>query len=190
MAAPNKKSTDAPAQGNGFQSLPFEAKGKKKVAPRLKAKPTQKGEGSGSSDNLSKSALKNSAQAKTTQAKTAQGKTVQGKTARRSSGIPEQVSQRMIRRMAIFCGVPTLLGLASFPVSYFVLQQGIELPNVAVLLVSLGFLGLGVLGLSYGVLSASWDEDAVGTVLGWPEFQLNLGRTLESWKEARDRNRL
>lgn len=185
MAAPNKKSTDAPAQGNGFQSLPFEAKGKKKVAPRLKAKPTQKGEGSGSSDNLSKSALKSSTQAKTTQ-----GKTAQTKTARRSSGIPEQVSQRMIRRMAIFCGVPTLLGLASFPVSYFVLQQGIELPNVAVLLVSLGFLGLGVLGLSYGVLSASWDEDAVGTVLGWPEFQLNLGRTLESWKEARDRNRL
>lgn len=92
--------------------------------------------------------------------------------------------------MALFCGIPTLLGLASFPTGYFILQQGIELPNVAVLLVSLGCLGLGVLGLSYGVLSASWDEEALGTALGWSEFQLNLGRMIEGWKEARDRHKI
>lgn len=92
--------------------------------------------------------------------------------------------------MALFCGIPTFLGLASFPTSYFILQQGIELPNVAVLLVSLGCLGLGVLGLSYGVLSASWDEDRLGNALGWSEFQLNFGRMVEGWKEARDRNKL
>jgi hypothetical protein len=163
------KNTNAPTdKGNGFQSLPFEPNGKKKDsippkrAPKASAPP-----------KASRSSVK--------------GKS---KSRGRDSGIPESVSKRMVRRMALFCGIPTFLGLASFPTSYFILQQGIELPNVAVLLVSLGCLGLGVLGLSYGVLSASWDEESSGTALGWPEFQLNLGRMIEGWKEARDRNKL
>lgn len=90
--------------------------------------------------------------------------------------------------MALFCGVPTFLGLATFPVSYFGLfKQGIEVPNVAVLLTSLGGLGLGVLGLSYGVLSASWDERSPGSKLGWSEFRLNLGRVIDGFKTGRDR---
>lgn len=108
----------------------------------------------------------------------------------KSAGIPEAVSRRMVRRMAIFCGVPTFLGLATFPAGYLIFaNHWIDLPNVAVLLISLGFLGLGVVGLSYGVISASWDEPAVGSVLGWQEFQLNLGRMIDSWKEARAQQR-
>lgn len=96
----------------------------------------------------------------------------------------------MAKRMLIFCGVPTLLGLSTFPVSYFFLfQNGIELPNVAVLFASLGLFGLGVAGLSYGVVSASWDEDKPGSLLGFQEFSINFGRIIESWKEARDRDR-
>jgi hypothetical protein len=108
--------------------------------------------------------------------------------AKMSSVIPEVVSKRMAKRMAIFCGVPTLLGLATFPVSYFgFFQNGIELPNVAILLTSLGGLGLGVLGLSYGVMSASWDEGEPGSKLGWQEFKLNCSRMVENWKASRDR---
>lgn len=154
-------------KGNGFQSLPPDVKGKKK------------------DDASAKRPAKTSSPSKTAGSSKPKGKS---KSAGRDSGIPRQVSQRMVRRMVLFCGIPTFLGLASFPTSYFILQQGIELPNVAVLLVSLGFLGLGVLGLSYGVLSASWDEGA-GTALGWAEFRLNLGRMIEGWKEARDRNK-
>lgn len=92
--------------------------------------------------------------------------------------------------MLIFCGLPSLLGLITFPVSYFIFSSHlVDLPNVAVLLASLGFFGLGVLGLSYGVLSASWDEGISGSALGWQEFQLNLGRTIDSWKEARAKQR-
>jgi hypothetical protein len=53
-----------------------------------------------------------------------------------------------------------------------------------VVLVSMGFFGLGVLGLSYGVLSASWDEEIPGTKLGWQEFTTNLGRMTSAWRSA------
>jgi hypothetical protein len=99
--------------------------------------------------------------------------------------IPEVVSKRMVRRMALLCGIPTVLGIATFFVSYFLVTNvGLKLPNVAVVLVSMGFFGLGVLGLSYGVLSASWDEDVPGTKLGWQEFTTNLGRMTSAWRSA------
>jgi hypothetical protein len=149
-------------KGNGFQSLPFEPNGKQKE-PTAKKSPKPP-----SSPKI---------------AKKAQGQS------RSTQGIPEVVSKRMAKRMALFCGLPSLLGLVTFPISYFLFQKGVELPNVAVLLVSLGFLGLGVLGLSYGVLSASWEEELAGTAIGWKEFTLNLGRVLESWKMARNQQK-
>lgn len=104
---------------------------------------------------------------------------------RESMVIPEVVSQRMVRRMALLCGIPTVLGIATFFVSYFLVTNvGLKLPNVAVVLVSMGCFGLGVLGLSYGVLSASWDEDVPGTKLGWQEFTTNLGRMTSAWRSA------
>lgn len=104
--------------------------------------------------------------------------------ASREGGIPEVVSKRMAKRMAFFCGVPTLIGLATLPTSYFLTSQEIvALPNTAVLLFSLLCLGISVVGLTYGVLSASWDEADLGSLLGISEFQLNLKRLLDSWKE-------
>lgn len=109
-----------------------------------------------------------------------------GKTnSKASSGIPDAVSKRMVRRMAAFCGVPTALGISSFFVSYLaVTQGGVELPTSAVLLVSLGLFGLGVVGLSYGVLSASWEEEP-GSLFGFSEFRTNFGRMTSAWKSAK-----
>jgi hypothetical protein len=99
--------------------------------------------------------------------------------------IPDVVSKRMVRRMALLCGVPSVLGIATFFVSYLLVTQvGLKLPNAVVVLVSMGFFGIGVLGLSYGVLSASWDEDVPGTKLGWQEFTTNLGRMTSAWGSA------
>ncbi len=103
--------------------------------------------------------------------------------------IPEIVSRRMITRIALFCGVPTLLGITTFFVSYLIVSKGLfELPNTAVLLVSMGCFGLGVLGLSYGVLSASWDEEISGSTLGWQEFTTNFGRMREAWRAAKPKS--
>ena len=106
------------------------------------------------------------------------------------SAIPEEVSKRMVRRMALAAGVPTGLGIASFFIFYWVLTQGwFELPPSAVLLVTMGLFGLGVVGLSYGILSASWDEGHVGSLIGWEEFKLNSGRLWQSWRAARQEAR-
>ena len=101
-------------------------------------------------------------------------------------GIPEEVTQRMIKRMVVFSGIPSFLGMATFVVSYFAVSKlDYDLPNSAVLLVSLGFFGLGVVGLSYGILSASWDLGESGSLFGGQEFSINLGRMTDAWKEAR-----
>ncbi len=109
---------------------------------------------------------------------------------RESTAIPDVVSKRMARRMAFLCGIPTALGISTFVVSYFFVTKGIyKLPNSAVVLVSMLFLGLGVVGLSYGLLSASWDEERVGGLVGADEFSTNLGRLGAAWKETREQQK-
>ncbi len=99
--------------------------------------------------------------------------------------VPEVVSRRMISRIAVFSGFPTFLGISTFIASYFVItNHWFDLPNSAVVLVSMAFFGLGVLGLSYGVISASWDEEVVGSALGWKEFTTNLERLTSAWRTA------
>jgi hypothetical protein len=106
------------------------------------------------------------------------------------NSIPEVVSSRMFRPMFFFSGIPVLLGILVFFSSYVVITQEIaELPNVIVLLTTLACFGLSVLGLSYGVLSSSWDETSAGTLVGLDEFQLNFGRLVGSWRDARENRR-
>ncbi|MBD2495232.1 PAM68 family protein [Nostoc sp. FACHB-280] len=103
--------------------------------------------------------------------------------------IPQVVSQRMIRRVAFFCGVPTALGITTLVVSYLLATQAqIKIAPIAVLLVNMGLFGLGVLGITYGVLSASWDEERPGGLLGISEFSTNFGRMVAVWRETRQKN--
>ena len=100
--------------------------------------------------------------------------------------IPEVVSKRMVRRMALFSGIPTGLGILSFFIFYVIVTQGwLEVPTSIVVLFSMGLFGLGVLGLSYGILSTSWDEDRIGTWWGWSEFTVNFSRMTSAWKSAK-----
>jgi hypothetical protein len=91
-------------------------------------------------------------------------------------GIPEVVANRMARRIAITTGCPTLLGMAVFVASYLLVsRQILDIPPGVTLLASGACFLLGLLGLSYGVLSSSW-ENAPGTLLGAEQIVLNLGR--------------
>ena len=88
--------------------------------------------------------------------------------------------------MIFFCGIPTALALLSFVAFYSIVRQELfEVPTAAVAAVSLGLFGLGVIGLSYGLFSASWDQDRVGGWFGWQEFRVNFGRTINAWRSAR-----
>ncbi len=115
-------------------------------------------------------------------------KTPQPKMATESSGyIPEIVSQRMIKRALVFCGIPVLSGMSIFIIGYFaMIKHWFPVSNTVVLLTSMGCLGLSVIGLSYGILSACWEEDSnsKGSLLGWAECKLNFDRMLQAYRSS------
>ncbi|MGF1537266.1 MAG: PAM68 family protein [Elainellaceae cyanobacterium] len=184
------------------ERLPFEPRrSQKKSKASASANPSAKTSRSGVDDGASlrasneakasgkrvdvKAAKVQAAKEKLRTVKTA--RQVQDSRRSKGSGIPEAVSQRMVKRMVLLAGTPMLLGVATFFTSYYIVSHDLfRLPTVAVLLVSLGFFGLSVLGLSYGALSASWEEtDVPGSLLGWKEFRLNFGRMRGSWQDAK-----
>ena len=102
---------------------------------------------------------------------------------RRSQPIPEAVTNRMARRIAVAMGVPSLLGMASFVVSYLLVSRGIlDIPPAITLVTSGGFFLLGLVGLSYGLFSASW-ESQPGSLLGFEQIGVNIARLKQSLKQ-------
>lgn len=88
--------------------------------------------------------------------------------------IPEIVTNRMMSRMAYSVGIPLFIGLLFFPFFYY-LKVGlkIDVPTWVPFIVSFIFFGTALLGVSYGIVSASWDPLREGSVLGWNEAQKN-----------------
>ncbi len=155
------------------ERLPFEPKSNRKKASKETSQvPVEK------SDKPSTAAISSTAKSKS------------AKYTREDTSIPEVVSRRMLRRMLYFSGFPVTLGIFVFFASYVLIVQGIaELPNVVVLLTTLACFGLSVVGLSYGALSASWDETMPGSLIGFEQFQVNFGRLVGSWRQAREERR-
>jgi hypothetical protein len=103
----------------------------------------------------------------------------------RSKVIPDVVANRMARRIAVASGVPSLLGMGVFVASYLLVsRQVLDIPPGVTLLASGGLFLLGVLGLSYGVLSSSWETEP-GTLLGAEQIGLNVGRLRQSVRAMR-----
>lgn len=88
--------------------------------------------------------------------------------------IPEVVTNRMISRMGFSVGIPLLIGLLFFPFFYY-LKVGlkIDVPSWVPVIVSFFFFGSALLGVSYGIVSSSWDPMREGSLLGWNEAQKN-----------------
>jgi hypothetical protein len=104
---------------------------------------------------------------------------------RGQQAIPDAVANRMARRTAIATGIPTLMGMAVFVASYLLVSRSIlAIPPGITLLASGGCFLLGLLGLSYGVLSSSW-EDGPGSLLGGEQIPLNIGRLRASFQALR-----
>ncbi|KAI5656454.1 hypothetical protein M9H77_25247 [Catharanthus roseus] len=88
--------------------------------------------------------------------------------------IPEIVTNRMINRMGLSVGIPLFIGLLFFPFFYY-LKVGlkIDVPTWVPFIVSFIFFGTALLGISYGIVSSSWDPLREGSLLGWNEAQKN-----------------
>ena len=105
-----------------------------------------------------------------------------------SSGIPKEVANRMARRIAITTGLPTFSGMSVFVISYLIVSRGIaDIPPALTLLTSAICFLVGLLGLSYGILSASW-ENSPGTFLGLENIRPNIGRVKAAFSSMNQKN--
>ena len=97
--------------------------------------------------------------------------------------VPEQITDRMLSRMLIFSGGPVAFGILLFPLFYYLKKVAdLDVPVWAVYLVQTTIFGGGLLGISYGVISTSWDPKREGSKLGWNEFQANLPLVLDRFR--------
>ena len=102
----------------------------------------------------------------------------------KNSGIPSYVANRMARRIAFTTGFPTLAGMGVFIGSYFLISKGIAdiSPTLTLVSSALCFL-VGLLGLSYGILSASWDINP-GSFFGFENIKPNINRMRDAFKTS------
>ncbi len=100
----------------------------------------------------------------------------------KNTGIPKYVADRMAKRIAIATGIPTLAGMGVFIGSYILISKGIaDISPSLTLTISAGCFFVGLLGLSYGILSASWDV-ANGSILGIENIKPNINRMKDAFK--------
>ncbi|MBO6960594.1 MAG: PAM68 family protein [Prochlorococcus marinus CUG1438] len=100
------------------------------------------------------------------------------------SGIPKYVADRMARRIFIAAGIPTIMGMSVFVVSYIIVTRNIaEIPPSSTIAISALFFLLGLAGLSFGILSASWDKEP-GSFFGVENIPMNIKRAKAAFKPA------
>ena len=103
---------------------------------------------------------------------------------RSSTGIPKYVADRMARRIFFTAGIPTILGMSVFVVSYIIVTRNIaEIPPSSTIAMSALFFLLGLAGLSFGILSASWDKEP-GSFFGIENIPMNIQRAKAAFKPA------
>ena len=101
-----------------------------------------------------------------------------------SNGIPKYVADRMARRILITAGIPTIMGMSVFVLSYIIVTRNIaEIPPSSTIAISAFFFLLGLAGLSFGILSASWDKEP-GSFFGIENIPMNIQRAKAAFKPA------
>ena len=90
----------------------------------------------------------------------------------------------MAKRIFFAAGIPTIMGMSVFVVSYIIVTRNIaEIPPSSTIAISALFFLLGLGGLSFGILSASWDKEP-GSFLGIENISLNIERAKAAFKPA------
>lgn len=102
--------------------------------------------------------------------------------------IPERVAARMGKRMLPFVGIPLFGSMGAFVLFwYLATYQNLEFQPAMVATTTVAFLVLGLLGITYSVMSASWDPDGPeGSVLGLEEFKTNVGNLKDGLARSKE----
>lgn len=89
--------------------------------------------------------------------------------------MPEKVAQRAAKRGMVIGGSFYGVMLAVFAAGIILFKtQELIIPPTLMAFVTLALLALAIGGSSYGMMSASWDEDREGSLLGTEEFGKNV----------------
>jgi len=89
--------------------------------------------------------------------------------------IPEKVAQRMGKRMLPFVGIPLFGSMGAFVgFWYMATYRDMEFQPVLVAGTTIALLAIGLVGITYSMMSASWDPEREGSVLGTDEFSRNI----------------
>lgn len=100
--------------------------------------------------------------------------------------VPEVVTNRMLKRITYTVGIPFAVGIAFFGLFYYLKAvKKVDIPEWLPLFTSLLTFGSSGAGITYGVLSASWDPKREGSLLGWKEAQLNWPVFWETFRGKR-----
>ena len=90
----------------------------------------------------------------------------------------------MAKRIFFTAGIPTIMGMSVFVISYIIVTRNIaEIPPSSTIAISALFFLLGLGGLSFGILSASWDKEP-GSFFGIENIPLNLERAKAAFRPA------
>jgi len=89
--------------------------------------------------------------------------------------------------MLPFVGLPLFGGMGVFVAFwYFATYKGLEFQPSLVAYSTIAVLAVGLLGITYSVMSASWDPETEGSALGISEFQTNLGSIQSGLRRSRE----
>ncbi|CEM05219.1 unnamed protein product [Vitrella brassicaformis CCMP3155] len=99
--------------------------------------------------------------------------------------MPEVVSQRIISRIVPFFLTPLAFAFSTFIGGFLLYSQfdyRIE-PSIIAYITQFSFL-LALGGVSYGILSSSWEEDREGSFWGADEFKRNIKRVASGVRQT------
>ena len=96
----------------------------------------------------------------------------------------------MLKRITIFSGVPLLFGFSTGPIFYGLkVFAHADVAPWQFFVASTATFGAALVGITYGVLSASWEPGREGTFWGLEEFKTNipiLAQTVAAKAAGRD----
>lgn len=103
--------------------------------------------------------------------------------------MPEKVAQRAAKRGMVIGGSFYGTMLAVFAVGILLFKtQEIIIPPTLMAFITLALLALAIAGSSYGMMSASWDQDREGSLLGTEEFGENVKAIGEGFRRMSMQN--
>lgn len=184
LAGRNKKaqSIEDNKWREGMEAAAAERADKKKAEPKQSGlKYSKRGKVSSQPGQVSKAALKrmkldleekkanDAVSAERMEEKRAQYQAASAK------GIPQVVTDRMLKRITIFSGVPLLLGFSTGPLFYLGKTVAhFDLAPWQFFFASTATFGAALVGITYGVLSASWEPGREGSFWGVTEVKANI----------------